>query len=381
MSSETVSQYKFGFLAANLFQAEQMVEFCRSFKGNGWLICRPEIASKIRASHDDIQVTGNLRKSLFWRNEVAQYDGHFDVLVAHHLFRGFERLRKTRVAMIQYGYGKSVYNYGSWRALADLNLVYGPHAANAIEIHSPVRVVGHPKQKLVTKPNPPLSSSRLRVLYAPTWDKLSSIDDWADDVSLLATSHDVTVCPHHNTVLYEPDRMVRLRSMGVQVVCDKANLIELICENDVVVSDYSGAIFEAILADKPIVLVDIEPAKVRTNRKIGSNSLEIAYRSEIGVVAESGKLAQAVISAANVKVPTGGINRAMLFTNVDDPATEIVKALEELASGQIIPNDKQLSAQRFERERRIRGFRKRMICRIAFLTAFIVGLFYFAKFI
>ena len=371
------SRYKFGFLAVNLFQAEQMVELCRAIEGNGWLLCSPEVAKKVRIRHDNIQVTGCLTKSLLWQNRLTRYDGHFDVLVAHHQFDGFEKLRKTRIAMIQYGYGKSAYNYGTWRALADLNLVYGPHAARAIEVHSPVLEVGHPMQHLVTKLSQTLSgSSRLRVLYAPTWNNLSSIDSWAEEVSSLVDSHDVTVRPHHNTVLYEPDRMSRLRVMEMKIASDKSSLIEQICNHDVVISDYSGAIFEAILADKPLVLVDVEPTKVRTDRRIDSNSLEIAYRTEIGVVAEPGKLAQAVMSAASGKMPTGEISRAMLFTYVDDPITEIVKALEELASGHIIPNNEQLSAQRSEREHRIRRFRKQLICRIAILTVFIVSLFY-----
>ena len=365
-------QYKFGFLVNNLFQAEQMIDLCRAFGRYGSFICRPDLESKLRSLYGDVQITSDFRKSLLWQNGLVRCDGRFDVLVAHRSYSGFERFQRTRIALIQYGYAKSAYNYGSWRALADLNLVYGPHAANAIESLSPVRKVGHPMQKLVTKSSPPLTGSKLRVLYAPTWKNLSSIERWADEISALASTHILTLRPHHNTVLQEPDRMARLQTMvGGTFASNETRLIDLICQSDVVISDYSGAIFEAILASRPVVLVDAEPDKVNADRKVNSQSIEIAHRRDIGLIAEPGKLAQAIMAAVYGSGPKG-IDRAMLFADVDDPLAEMIKALKELAAGQIIPNNTQRLAQRAERKRRIRRYQRRLILTIAVLQVILI---------
>ena len=360
-------QHKFGFLVTNLFQAEQMVELCRAFGRNGSFACKPDLEAELRSRYGNIDIASDFNKSLIWQNGLARHDGRFDVLVAHRSYSGLEQFQRTRVALIQYGYAKSAYNYGSWRAVANLNLVYGPHAADAIKVLSPVREVGHPLQESITKPSPPLVGSKLRVLYAPTWNNLSSIDRWADEISLLASSHILTLRPHHNTVIQEPDRMARLQAMGGHFACNEARLIDLICQSDVVISDYSGAVFEAILASRPLVLVDVDPEIVYADRKVNSRSIEIANRHEIGIVAEPGRLAQAVVAAVNGS-GSNGIDRAMLFADVDDPLAEMVKALKELAAGEIIPNDTQRLAQRAERKRRIRRYHRRLILVIAVLT-------------
>ena len=364
-------QHKFGFLVTNLFQAEQMVELCRAFGRNGSFVCKPDLESILRSRYGNVEIVSDFNKSLIWQNGLARHDGRFDVLVAHRSYSGFERFQRTRVALIQYGYAKSAYNYGPWRAVADLNLVYGPHAADAIKVLSPVREVGHPLQEFITKPRPPLAGSKLRVLYAPTWKNLSSIDRWADEISMLASSHILTLRPHHNTVLQEPDRMARLQAMGGHFACNETRLIDLICESDVVISDYSGAVFEAILASRPVVLVDVDPDIVYADRKVNSRSIEIAHRNEIGLVAEPGKLAQAVVAAVNGSGPNG-IDRAMLFADVDDPLAEMVKALKELAEGQIIPNDTQRLAQRAERNRRKRRYHRRLTLAITVLTVILI---------
>jgi len=154
-------------------------------------------------------------------------------------------------------------------------------------------------------------------------------------------------------------------------------LIDLISTSDVLISDYSGAIFESILAYVPVVLVDIDPHLIESEKKINPHSLEIARRDEIGFVAQPGKLRQAIkqVFDGGGSAEFQGIDRAELFANTSDPLVEMIAALKDLAAGRITPNAKQIRARSCEIKRINARRRKKIalnclafICLTIFLT-------------
>jgi len=147
-----VEPRQFGFVVKNQFQAMQMAELCRAV--NGTFVCQSHLASELQTNYVDIKIEKVLDRSF------KRLDGCFDVLVSHTLFKGCHELCKTRLAMIQYGYAKSNYNDGNCLALSGVNLVYGPHAANAIIELSQVREVGHPMYNRIPPPNSPSKKHR-----------------------------------------------------------------------------------------------------------------------------------------------------------------------------------------------------------------------------
>lgn len=327
-----------GFVARNTFQAAQLVPLVRAM--NGTLLAKPKLLHILQDLYPDL-------KNMPMPSSAR--DGEFSVLVSHGPFSGIEKLIRTRSVMVQYGYAKSKYNYGSWRALADLNLVYGPHAAEGMARYAPVWIVGHPMQSRARRAKPEGNDPK-RVLYAPTWGDLSSITHWADEIAELGEDYDLILKPHHNTVAREPKLMTALQAKGGHLAPANTPLMDMIKAADVVISDYSGAIFDAILADTPVVLVDAPPEIIAAEKKLDVQSLEIAQRDALGLVAEKGKLRTAIASAC-----MGGaqarISREVLFADVTDPLEEMVLAIKALARGEIVANSAQRQAQSRERAR------------------------------
>lgn len=324
---------RFAFFARNPFQARSMAPLCRAV--DGVMLCRAQLAKDI----GDLSVTVKP-----WRWPWSWLDGRYDVLVMHGAYPGAMTHRKSKIAMIQYGYAKEPYNFGSWRAAADLILAYGPYAAAKFATFAPVCEIGHPSAQLVSEfwqaPAKFTKDQRLRVLYAPTWGALSSLEQVTQDVLTLANDHDVTIKLHHNTIAREPARMARFAEHAKLMAEPDQALMSAILEHDIVISDNSGAIFDAIFCQRPVVLVDGDPALVAKAQKSDPYSLEIAQRSAIGVQAKQGQLQDAVEAAAHPDYAPD-IDKSTLYSDINDPMAAMVAALNDLANGTIKPEQMQ----------------------------------------
>jgi hypothetical protein len=328
-----MTKTRFAFIARNAFQAQSMAPLCRAVAGV--MICRPKLARNLKGL--DVAVRE-------WRWPWAILDGRYPVLVMHGSYPGALAHRKSKIAMIQYGYAKEPYNFGAWRAAADLILAYGPYAAQKFAVFAPVREVGHPFHKFVKDnwraPATFVKGQRLRILYAPTWGDLSSLDHASASVIDLSVHHDVTIKLHHNTMSREPARVAFFAQHKARMADKNQSVIETILDHDVVISDNSGAIFDAILCQRPVVLIDSDPALMAGARKSDPNSLEIAQRPSIGVQAQPDNLRDAVETAGHPNyAPAIGMD--MLYADVTNPMIEMKTALADLADGKITGNQMQ----------------------------------------
>ncbi len=109
---------------------------------------------------------------------------------------------------------------------------------------------------------------------------LSSIDNYLNDIIALSENYVVMLKLHHNTDCLES---YIKRKIDNRIYCYGANddILDLINESDIVISDYSGAIFDAVYFKKPIILLNKE-VHYDNNGKIDSFSIEYARRSELG---------------------------------------------------------------------------------------------------
>lgn len=238
----------------------------------------------------------NERRHLSQKEIQREVDGKFDVLVIQTVFEQIHLFNKTKIAMLQYGYAKEPHNYGAWRAFADLNLVYGQHAYNAISYFSPTVIVGCPRYDQwfnlrfhldnYYKFSPLLDKSKKTILYAPSWGELSSFPFYMDSLYQLAEQYNVIVKVHHNTMLLDNnERNLQNIFFGVHFFYENEDIISLISISDIVVSDFSGAIFDAAFCRKPVLLLNIPDL----NRlpKIDQFSIEVSQREKLGVLVES----------------------------------------------------------------------------------------------
>lgn len=206
---------------------------------------------------------------------VAELD-QFDLIVAHTAFDGVGDLHSAKLAFVQYGLAKEDYNYGLWRALADVNFVFGDYSRTKLLALSNAVVVGHPVlsrwQKGLRCSLPKCSLPTL--LYAPTWGEHSSLKANCCALRELAASsqYRVILAPHHNSLVFDGDLINEIPA-GVKVVTSQEERLSALQQADVVVSDFSGIIFDAFYLGKKVAVIRSSEA-CSYSEKIGANSIE-----------------------------------------------------------------------------------------------------------
>ena len=205
----------------------------------------------------------------------------FDVVVAHTAFSGAASLQKAKLVFVQYGLAKEDYNYGLWRGLADANFVFGSYSKQKLAVLSSSVVVGHPvlsrlwnRERDESKLNSPKS-----ILFAPTWGGHSTLNECYTELNELSLSGEyrITVAPHHNSVIFD-DEGVHNGYRGIDYVITQEDKISALLKSDIVVSDFSGIIFDAFYLGKKVAVLRSGPS-CNLSEKIGSDSIE---RREIG---------------------------------------------------------------------------------------------------
>ena len=265
-------------------------------------------------------------------------ENKFDTIISTGKLPGRRRVSSTKLVMVQYGYAKESYNYGAWRAEADLILAHGDYAEQRFSNYAATVSIGNPRwedwnkpefqQNAITKIKPLLDLKKKTVLYAPTWGRLSSLSDWLDEIKNLSLIYNVIVKPHHNSIR---DKQISMdASKGIILVPD-ADLFQLMFMSDVVISDVSGAIFDAILCEKPVVLVNPINLNNLFDKKLGRESLEISCREEFGiVVTERCDLTKAVKGATMGGPTASAVWREHLFETQGNVTEKFKRAIMQL---------------------------------------------------
>ncbi len=339
------------FHAWNPFQVFQIADIARAYKDSVLLFER-------RANMDfdrvfDRSILGKLGLPVIetTAQKIAEGDGQFSAIVCQTPFRFLERLRKTKRIAMQYSMTKEIHQYGAWRAIFDLNLMYGEYSRERVAPLAPCRVIGNPRfepwftgqldQHRLANAKVQLDPEKKTILYLPTWGDLSSVPLYQSDIGKLSETYNVIAKVHHNTDAMELKRKVALGGAGLKSIFGASDdLLYLLDCADMVLSDYSGAIFDAINVRKPVILLQNEPQNL-TSKKFGFESIEFARRSEIGPVADHPALLADVIRDA-FENPTRFVElnsrlKAECFGLEIGCAAAGAEAIYDLVNGRIAP--------------------------------------------
>lgn len=155
----------------------------------------------------------------------------------------------------QYGMAKPRWNLDTWSVKFDYILCNGLYDNAVLRSYSQTEIVGMLKYVNFSRENmKQKSSNKLKLLYLPTYGEEASIDTIEQELITLKEKFDITIKLHHGTTFLEPDRVQKAKNITTKVLDHKASLVELIAETDVVLSDGSGAIFDALYTNTPIVV-------------------------------------------------------------------------------------------------------------------------------
>ncbi len=286
--------FNIAFIGWNPFQLLHALPVAKQLPGSCFVIEKRK--HYLQEFKDSLFTETGIPVLIWHRSKIRELARLFDVIICQTPFSQIEHFSDCHIIMLQYGYAKEVHNYGNWRAFADLNLVYGPYAAEKIAPLSPVQIVGNPamdrwhdpeftttcKHRLSSLLNP----QKRTILYVPTWGPLSTYETFIKEVVNLKKEFNVLLKLHHNTDLLDKNRKGRFSDSDVHVFGANDQLIDLLPICDIVLSDYSGAIFDALYCGKPIVLLQDDIEK-KVGNKINHESLEHAGRDQIGPVIQS----------------------------------------------------------------------------------------------
>lgn len=98
------------------------------------------------------------------------------------------------------------------------------------------------------------SDKKKNLLYLPTYGEHSSIKEIKKQIKDLSKSFNLKIKIHHGTQYLIDNNLPQLPS-NVQIIGSQAKLQEIYSWSDLVLSDASGAIFDAIAADKPVFVL------------------------------------------------------------------------------------------------------------------------------
>lgn len=102
-----------------------------------------------------------------------------------------------------------------------------------------------------------ITDSRPVVLVASTWGSLSVLKRVATALEGITDDFDVVLKVHHMVEAYEPETLALFKGSKIRLITEEVPIATALAAADVVISDSSGAIFDAVLADKPVLLLDV----------------------------------------------------------------------------------------------------------------------------
>ena len=261
-------------------------------------------------------------------DRLADLDGRFDAIVCQTPILPLKFLRGSRVIAQQYSLAKQRYQYGIWRAQADLNLMYGPTAVSRVAGFARAVAVGNPLldpywQLGYDKRRVRFGTGRPRLLYAPTYGSLSSLPTIAERLSNVDA--DITVKLHHAD---DAAALPALRD-DVRIVTATADPAELFHEHDGVLSDVSGAVYDALYAGLPVVLVDPGVASDTDYARLAPEEHGAAHLAGVTETWQPGTDLIDAFRSAQAKQETTGYN-AFIADNFVNPGTAGQAAAEEI---------------------------------------------------
>lgn len=283
--------------------------------------------------------------------KLAELDGAYDAIVTAFTPALRHPWTKTKLVMCQYSLAKPKTAYNKRWTTADLGLVYGDSSERLIGPMCPTRQMGNPRfdpffegrldSSVREKLRASLDPAKKTLLFLPTWGDLSSQAKFNEALSLLTTDYNVLCKPHHMTPLrdapatremsaatIDPARVVNVLDIGPYAM-DAA---------DVVISDMSGAIFDALYCRKPTVLIELNKDYEKHN-KADPSAIEIARRDEIGPTARSASaLREAVDMMCKASHPYREKNEALVrecFLQRGGCGPIAANALTALARGEV----------------------------------------------
>ncbi|RYZ83539.1 MAG: hypothetical protein EOP06_19785, partial [Proteobacteria bacterium] len=116
------AEFKLAFVARNEFMFLQIEKLWRTYPTSDVLLLGSMSDWDAFIARRDASERHRFRKVNY--RDAVKLDGSYNAIFIQTPFPLVEKFNKSRLISVQYGLAKERHNYGVWRSLADLNLMY-----------------------------------------------------------------------------------------------------------------------------------------------------------------------------------------------------------------------------------------------------------------
>ena len=117
------------------------------------------------------------------------------------------------------------------------------------------------------------------IVWLPTWTKLSSVEKYIKEISLLREDHNIIVRPHPNMKIKDPENYKKLFTFRFNYVDDTDDdNVPLFAIADLLLSDYGGSMFGALYLNKNFAFLEMN-REAKNNPYLGELSSEDYFKS------------------------------------------------------------------------------------------------------
>lgn len=175
--------------------------------------------------------------------------------------------KDKKLVRVLYSNVKAPWNFGLWNSFFDLVLSHGDYSQKFLTTYGNSIITGNARfddwflnnvdEKELNNIKKNLNTYKKTILYLPTHGELSSLPFLVEALNSISLKYNVILKFHHDTYLYEKE-LVNIYQENPRIILksDKDDILPLLKVADFVISDNSGAIFDAVLADKPVILIN-----------------------------------------------------------------------------------------------------------------------------
>lgn len=284
---------RIGFLVWNQFQVAHSVEIARHFDEPDFIFIDRSPAA-LKGFDPSWLVPYGAYCRFLSELDLDCLDGQYDAIVTQFRPPLSQPWKRTRLVMQQYSLAKPKTAYNARWFTADRGLVYGAYSESVIGQMCQVSQAGNPRfdpyferrlnPDLVDVVRSRLDPGKKTLVYLPTWGDLGTSDAFAASLDGFSDEFNIIVRPHHLSSIRDKEEGGRASGLiyadSFPPMLDLGLHLQEVA--DVVVSDMSGAIFDALYCRKPVVLVGDQNADFAGHKKADDSAIEISQRHRIG---------------------------------------------------------------------------------------------------
>jgi len=215
----------------------------------------------------------------------------------------------------------------NWNIMYDAILCYTKREVEILSAYTKTFLVAPMKYKDFKKDGR-RPSEKPTMLYLPTFGDVSSIDDIADIIKSVKKDFYIVTKAHHSTQHKEDEKSRNniLKNVSDEYYNQTTDLVDLMKKADVVLSDNSSAIFDAIYASVPVAIYNDNTLNDRKLGNVDTYQYQVVKKGIVPYTSDPKKVGKILKEA--IKKRKEQAKEREDFSNAKDITKEFVNVIK-----------------------------------------------------